>query len=132
MQTFEDAVRAARDAKASIEALTKAESLEREKLAALRVDFVREEQALVDSVAAYQKQAQEAREALQAALVRINDAPLQAQETKPASPDSEPSKGFEGEYDGLEPLSASSFGAVAGPSAQRLAYSGQGFGDGNT
>jgi hypothetical protein len=78
MQTFEDAVRAAREAKASIEALTKAESLEREKLAALRVDFVREEQALVDSVAAYQKQAQEAREALQAALVRINDAPLQA------------------------------------------------------
>jgi hypothetical protein len=78
MQTFEDAVRAARDAKASIEALTKAESLEREKLAALRVDFVREEQALVDSVAASQKQAQEAREALQAALVRINDAPLNA------------------------------------------------------
>lgn len=78
MNTFEDAVRAARDAKASIESLTKAEALQREALAALRVDFAREEAALIDSVALYQKQAQEAREALQSALQQINDAPLQA------------------------------------------------------
>lgn len=79
MNTFEDAVQAAKDAKTSIAALEKAEALDREALATLRVEFARKEQALIDSVALCQKQAHEARAALQSALQRINDAPIEEQ-----------------------------------------------------
>ena len=77
MQTFDDAVRAAKDAKTSIAALAQAENKARESLADLRVEFAKEEARLIDSVALYHKQALEARAALQSALQRINDAPLE-------------------------------------------------------
>jgi hypothetical protein len=79
MNTFEDAVRAARDAKASIAALAQAEDKPRANLAALRAAFAREEQALIDAIAKAQADAAEARAALQAALQRINDAPIEDQ-----------------------------------------------------
>jgi hypothetical protein len=127
MQTFDDAVRAAKDAKTSIAALTQAENKARESLSDLRVEFAKEEARLIDSVALYQKQAHEARAALQSALQRINDAPIEEQAAAQpaeavsglaiddvcvASADNE--EVYSGDYPGFEPLSESALLAVTG------------------
>ena len=79
MQTFDDAVRAAKDAKTFIVALEKAEEKAHADLAALRADFASAEQALIDAIFKTQLETGTARAALQSALQRINDAPIEEQ-----------------------------------------------------
>jgi hypothetical protein len=127
MQTFDEAVRAAKDAKTSIVALEKAEAKALCDLAALRANFVRSEQTLLDVIVNTQLEAGKARAALQSALQRINDAPIEEQAAAQpaetvsalaiddvcvASADAEDLE--PGDYPGFEPLSEEAGRAATG------------------
>lgn len=85
MNTFEEAVAAARAAKETIERREGSKRVTEEALEEARKDFAETKARLLENLEADTKAIETARLELQAALQRQNDAPLQTAEAKAAS-----------------------------------------------
>jgi hypothetical protein len=131
MNTFEEAQAEALKARQAIDKLEALKAEKSQELADKREHFAAYELDAIDRVQKLDSEIGEARRELQTALQRQNDAPLQAD----AAPAAEVSTaaivadGFR-----VNPFNGATerFGTVAGATLERQAYSGEGYGDGNT